>query len=191
MTCQSSSQSLLAQYLRWAQTFRVPLGFVAVLFFVLSMDPNPSRLILGSIIGFLGILMRFWSAGYLHKARTLTTAGPYRFTRNPLYFGSLIMLIGLSITGGSWIAGAFFLLLFGLIYIPTMLREESELRQGFQETFNQYARIVPRFFPRVTHYPSNGQSFSLRQVSQNREYSAFFGYLLVLLVIWLKLYLQQ
>lgn len=190
MTDPCSSESLLTRYLKWAQTFRVPLGFIAVLLFVLQMDPKPSLLILGSIIGFVGILLRFWSAGYLQKARTLTTAGPYRFTRNPLYFGSLIILIGLSITGGSWIAGVVFLILFSLIYVPTMLREESELRQGFQETFERYARAVPRFFPRVTHYPSSGQSFSMRQAFQNREYSAFFGYLLVLLVICLKFYLR-
>jgi len=191
MTDRSASQPLVAQYLQWAQTFRVPLGFVAVLLFVLRMDPKPGLLLLGSVIGFVGILVRFWSAGYLHKARTLTTAGPYRFTRNPLYFGSLIMLIGLSITGGSWMAGAVFLILFGLIYIPTMLREESELRQGFQEAFDHYAKAVPRFFPRLTGYPTNGQSFSIRQAFQNREYSAFGGYLLVLLVICLKLYLRQ
>ncbi len=186
-----ASLPLRMQYLHWAQKFRVPLGFLAVLVFVLLMEPRVPLLIAGSGIGFCGLLFRFWAAGYLHKARTLTTAGPYRFTRNPLYFGSFIMLIGLAVTSGSWISGLVFVLLFALIYIPTMLREEDELRRGYQESYDRYAAAVPRFLPRHTRYPSSGQTFRFGQAFKNREQSAFFGYLLVLLVISLKLFLRR
>jgi protein-S-isoprenylcysteine O-methyltransferase Ste14 len=187
----TSILSFSERYLFWAQKFRVPLGALAVSLFVLLMDPTPRLLLIGAIVGIGGILIRFWAAGYLHKARTLTTAGPYRYTRNPLYLGSFILLIGLAITGGSWIAGLVCILLFVLIYYPTMLREETELRQGFKENFDHYVAKVPRFFPRPTGFPSSDQSYCFQQALRNREYSAFFGFLTVLLLIGLKLYLKK
>ncbi len=183
--------SFFDRYLFWAQKFRVPLGALAVSVFVVLMDPTPRLLSIGAMVGLIGISIRFWAAGYLHKARTLTTAGPYRYTRNPLYLGSFVLLIGLAITGGSWIAGLVCITLFALIYYPTMLREEAELSNGFKEEYDRYVRIVPRFFPRFTSFPSSGQSFRFRQALRNREYSAFFGFLAVLLLIGLKLYLKK
>ena len=41
--------------------------------------------------------MRFWAAGHLHKNVDLVTSGPYRFTRNPLYLGRLLIFSGLAV----------------------------------------------------------------------------------------------
>src|SRR3954452_5183776 len=44
----------------------------------------------GLSIALAGLAVRSWAAGTLHKVRSLTTSGPYRHMRNPLYFGSFL-----------------------------------------------------------------------------------------------------
>ena len=45
----------------------------------------------------LGLLLRAWAAGCLAKNQRLATGGPYAFTRNPLYIGTLLVALGLTI----------------------------------------------------------------------------------------------
>jgi hypothetical protein len=48
-----------------------------------------------------GILLRALASGYVKKNEELTTSGPYAYTRNPLYLGSLIMAVGFAIAARS------------------------------------------------------------------------------------------
>ncbi len=66
--------------------YRVRLGYplaVAVLFFA---RPTLRSIFYGAIIGVVGLAIRAWAAGYLHKQEILTVTGPYAYTRNPLVF---------------------------------------------------------------------------------------------------------
>jgi len=45
----------------------------------------------------IGLWVRARAAGHLHKQEILTVTGPYAFTRNPLYLGSFILMIGAAI----------------------------------------------------------------------------------------------
>ena len=51
----------------------------------------------------LGLFIRAMAAGFIHKEKQLTTTGPYAFTRNPLYFGSFFLGLGITIAGGQWL----------------------------------------------------------------------------------------
>jgi len=46
------------------------------------------------VVAACGELLRLWAAGHLEKSREVTTSGPYRFTRHPLYMGSTLIGIG-------------------------------------------------------------------------------------------------
>jgi protein-S-isoprenylcysteine O-methyltransferase Ste14 len=71
-----------------------------------------------------------------------------------------------------------------------MRREEQELRQHHGAAFDEYARTVPLFLPRLSarKLPTAGSgAFSFAQYKKNQEYRAAIGFLLVLIVfvvIW-------
>jgi hypothetical protein len=83
--------------------------------------------------------------------------------------------------------------MFFAIYVPVIRDEESFLRQKFPE-FDQYARRVPRMFPRIlptsaTREPSAGFSFDLYR--KHREYNALLGALAMLAGLVLKMILSK
>jgi protein-S-isoprenylcysteine O-methyltransferase Ste14 len=170
-----------------AQRYRVTAGFLAGMVFLYMSEPTLRLYAIGALISLLGIGVRFWAAGHLRKARELTTSGPYSHTRNPLYVGSFLMLLGFTLAGGSWIAGILVLVLFIIFYVPTVYREEIELRRGFPEEFDRYSSQVPRFMPRLTPYSRTPASFCLDQLIRNREYNSLIGCVIGYIMIYIKL----
>lgn len=172
-------------FARW----RVRLGyFLAVILLVLAR-PTPKSIAIGGLVGLVGLAIRAYAAGYLHKQDVLTTTGPYSYTRNPLYFGSSFLALGAALAMRSWIAGALLLVYFALVYSFVMSREEGELRGHHGEAFEVYAASVPLFFPSLRpQNPSafDSASFSWAQYKKNHEYEAFFGLLVLLFTLLVK-----
>lgn len=97
----------------------------------------------------IGEMIRIWAAGSIVKTKELTISGPYAYTRNPLYLGSFLTILGFGILGQTlWLSliGSF---LFYIIYKRTILKEEESLTERFGKPFEDYLCKVPRFFPRV------------------------------------------
>ncbi len=165
-------------FTRW----RVRLGYPLALTVFWFARPVPPRILLGAIVGAAGLTIRAYAAGHLHKQETLTVTGPYAYTRNPLYLGSAILTLGLAVAAHSWIAAAILLGYFALFYSVVMRREEEELRRRFGPVFDNYARTVPLFLPRLTRAHGEGKrgAFSWAQYGKNREYQAAIGFVLVL-----------
>jgi protein-S-isoprenylcysteine O-methyltransferase Ste14 len=105
-----------------------------------------------------GMGLRVWAAGFAGRHTRsqniegikLITAGPYAHIRNPIYFGSVILGLGMVLLIGDRrlllpCALTFLALYFGLI--PA---EEEFLSQKFQEEYVAYCRHVPRLFPRLS-----------------------------------------
>lgn len=122
--------------------------------FVILARPTPLLLAIGGGIAFLGTAIRAWAAGCIKKDRELTTTGPYAHTRNPLYLGSFLIGIGVTMAGGWWIFTALFVLFFFLVYRRTMKNEEALLEREFGEPYRRYRAAVPRLLPRLTPYRS-------------------------------------
>ncbi len=171
-----------SRYATWAARWRVPLGFVMALAFVLLSKPTLQFIIIGGSIALLGLGLRALAAGYLEKGRVLATRGPYRYTRNPLYLGSFLMGVGFAVAAVSWILGLAFFTFFILIYWPVMRREEEELRRQFGESFDRYAASASLFFPRfkksaaVTEESHLADKFCWERYRRNHEYEAAIGY---------------
>ncbi len=131
-----------------ARRIRVPLGFVfAVLYFWLAR-PTWTFIALGAIGIVPGLLIRALASGHVRKNEALATSGPYAYTRNPLYLGSLLIGIGFAVAARSWWVGVVLVVMFFAIYVPVIRDEEAFLRQRFPE-FEEYARRVPRMFPSI------------------------------------------
>src|SRR5689334_7030586 len=169
---------------------RVRIGYILAVVVLYLSRPSPRPILIGACVDLLGLAIRSYAAGYLHKQAVLTTTGPYARTRNPLYFGSSILALGASIAMNSWHSAALLLLYFALVYTLVMRREEIELRGHHGAEFDAYANSVPLFFPRLTapkHPAAVAGSFSWSQYRKNHEYQAALGFLfllLVLVVIW-------
>jgi protein-S-isoprenylcysteine O-methyltransferase Ste14 len=168
-----------------AKRIRVPAGFVfAVLYFWLAR-PDKASLWQGSILVAVGLAIRTLASGYVRKNQELATTGPYAYTRNPLYLGSLILAVGFAwISRSLWILGGV-LLMFFAIYLPVIADEEKFLRGRFPE-FEGYSKAVPRIYPRFTAYAKGASKFSWALYMKHREYNALAGSLALLAVMALK-----
>src|SRR5438067_5727131 len=145
----------MASWSRIARRIRVPLGFAFAALYLWLAHPTLTSLLVGCLVALPGLVMRALSSGHIKKNEELTTSGPYGYTRNPLYLGSLILAIGFAIASRSWVIAAVIVALFFVIYLPVIRAEETFLRQQFPE-FDEYASNVPRLFPRLTSYRSGG-----------------------------------
>lgn len=164
----------MSDWPRIARRIRVPLGFAFAAFYLWIAHPTWSSIVLGTLVAIPGIALRALASGHVKKNEELTTSGPYAYTRNPLYLGSLIMAIGFAIAARSpWVV----LLIVGMffaIYLP-VIRSEEEFLRGTFPAFDGYAQNVPRLFPRWRPFERTPGAFSPPLYWQHREYNAVLG----------------
>jgi protein-S-isoprenylcysteine O-methyltransferase Ste14 len=171
---------------RIARRIRVPLGFAFTVVYLWLARPTMISLISGSLVLLPGLILRGLASGHVQKDKQLTTSGPYAYTRNPLYLGSLMLAAGFAIAARSWWVVAIMLLMFAVIYVPVIAGEERYLRQTFPG-YEDYARHVPRMLPRLTSYASQQSAYSSARYWKHREYQATMGCALVLALLVVKL----
>ena len=178
----------MAEWSRIARRIRVPLGFVlAVLYFWLAR-PTWAFIAFGAILIVPGLLIRALASGHVRKNEALATSGPYAYTRNPLYLGSLLMGVGFAVAARSWWIGVALVVMFFAIYLPVIRDEEKFLRSKFSE-FNDYAGKVPRMLPLVlpAHVGEPGGGFSMALYVKHREYNALSGALGLIAALVMKM----
>ncbi len=86
---------------RIARRIRIPLGFLSAAFFVWLARPTRTSLLAGALVMLPGLVLRGLASGHVQKDKQLTTSGPYAYTRNPLYLGSLLLAAGFAIAARS------------------------------------------------------------------------------------------
>ncbi len=173
---------------RIAKRIRVPMGFVVAALFLWLARPSVLTMLVSLLLVVPGVWLRAYAAGYVRKNAELTTTGPYGYTRNPLYLGSLSIALGFGVASGNWMILVGIALLFAAIYIPTIQGEEEFLRATFHG-FNDYAARVPRLLPRLSAAGSNQDAgaFSRKLYLHHREYNAVMGAGAIYLALALKL----
>ncbi|HXW90219.1 MAG TPA: isoprenylcysteine carboxylmethyltransferase family protein [Terriglobales bacterium] len=176
----------MANWPQMARRIRVPTGFAFAMVYWWLAQPDRASWLWGALVILPGLGIRAFASGHLEKNERLATTGPYAYTRNPLYLGSLILAAGFTIAARSlWIAGIL-LILFLAIYLPVMREEECDLRQRFPE-FLDYQREVPRLIPLGKRYRRNSVRFSWELYLKHREYNAAIGSLAMLAALLAKL----
>jgi protein-S-isoprenylcysteine O-methyltransferase Ste14 len=180
----------MGEWSQIARRIRVPLGFLfAVLYFWLAR-PTWRSMVLGAIGVAAGLLVRALASGHVRKNEALATSGPYAYTRNPLYLGSLLMGMGFCVAARSWWVGVALVVMFVAIYLPVIRDEEAFLRRTFPE-FEEYARLVPRMLPRITPHSGHEKEcpagFSWDLYLKHREYNALLGALGMMAALIVKM----
>jgi protein-S-isoprenylcysteine O-methyltransferase Ste14 len=180
----------MVSWSRIATRMRVPLGFVLATAYLWFARPAWPWIQAGSVLVAVGLAVRAAASGHIRKNRELTTTGPYSYTRNPLYLGSILIAAGFAMAARNpWIALAA-AAMFIAIYLPVIRAEESYLRSVFPG-YDDYARHVPRFFPRIRPYRSGDSGieggYARELYLKHREYNAALGSLLMMAAVILKL----
>jgi protein-S-isoprenylcysteine O-methyltransferase Ste14 len=136
----------------------------------------------------LGLVIRALASGHVRKNEALATTGPYAYTRNPLYLGSLLIGIGFALAARSWWVGGVLVVMFLAIYVPVIRGEEKFLREKFPD-FEEYARRVPRMLPRLAAAKSSDEmgGFSTELYLKHREWNALLGSALLIAALILKM----
>jgi protein-S-isoprenylcysteine O-methyltransferase Ste14 len=178
------------RYADMVARLRVPSGFLIVVVFAVFSHPTAGSLAIGLPVSVLGLGLRAWAAGSLVKNQRLATGGPYAYTRNPLYVGTLLVAAGLAIACRSLGLGALFAAVFLLVYLPVIQLEEQHLRRLFPE-YAAYAEQVPALCPRLTPFPQrNPNPFRVGLYLSNKEYQAGVGFLAGVLFLLCKMLSQ-
>lgn len=171
--------------LRWVR-WRARLGFPLAVACLWLARPAAGSIVAGAIIAAAGLAVRASAAGHLRKGETVAMSGPYARTRNPLYFGSALLAAGLVAASRSWAVAALVAGYYLAMYPFLMRREERELSARFGEEFDEYARSVPLFWPRLrTGSGAGGMQFSWKRYAHNREYQTAMGTAALLLGLWI------
>lgn len=178
-----------------ARRIRVPLGFAFAAVFLWLARPTWQSMLGSVLLVMPGLWLRGYAAGYVRKNSELTTTGPYAYTRNPLYLGSMMIAFGFAAGSGRWMIVVALAALFLAIYVPTIVSEEEFLRGQFPG-FDAYATKVPRLLPRLTPAKTDARAqgatgnFSKQLYLHHREYNSAMGaaaiYAALAVLLWLK-----
>lgn len=172
---------------------RIRLGAVwlLVLPFLWFARPTPLSLAVGGAVALLGGAIRGWAAGHIRKDSTLTVSGPYAHVRNPLYVGSFLVGLGVTLAGAQPIFVVLFLSFYLLVYSRTAVDEARLLEERYGDAYQAYASQVPLFIPRPTPWYPEGdrarKSFSTSLYRMNKEWEAGLGIVAGMLFLTLKM----
>ncbi len=138
-----------------------PIPFLLLM--VVFARPTLPSLLGGFAVVLLGEAIRFWGVSIAGaETRTtgtvggtyLITTGPFAYVRNPLYFGNMLVYLGVGIMSMAlfpWLP-LLAVLWFVFQYSLIIADEEEYLRTRFGEDYTVYCRNVRRFVPRLSPY---------------------------------------
>lgn len=144
----------------------VVLGLVVLVVWVpasiADLEPGPF-LFPGLAIACIGLAVYIWTVWTfafigrgtpvpLDPPRTLVIRGLYRFVRNPMAFGFLLILIGEAVAFNAPEILAYAAVLGVSIHLFIVFVEEPGLKRRFGPPYEEYRRSVPRWLPRLSAF---------------------------------------
>lgn len=116
------------------------------------------RQLAGAFVSAVGLLIACWCMGaFIFVGRGMPTAvdppkrlvvhGLYRFLRNPMYSGVLLIIFGEAVCCGSALLAIYAALVWLALHVFVVRYEEPTLRRRFGEFYVRYCRDVPRWIP--------------------------------------------
>jgi protein-S-isoprenylcysteine O-methyltransferase Ste14 len=120
-------------------------------------------------------------------ANALVDGGMFAHSRNPLYVGNLLIILGLALVHNGWAMYLIALPLFLFVYAAIVSAEEEYLNARFGDAYTEYCRRVPRWLPSL-----RGLSKTIREGDFDwlkvlrKEYGTPFAWMsgFLLLLVW-------
>lgn len=108
----------------------------------------------------LGICIILWCAvDFVYKGKgtpvpldppkELVVTGLYRFSRNPMYIGALLVQVGNLIWFGAFNQGIYWFFIFIGFSLFIRANEEPYLRKTYGQVYEDYCQAVPRWIPKI------------------------------------------
>lgn len=172
----------------------IPIIILAILF----AQPTVTSLLFGGCVALTGEFLRTYGVAYIGTiSRTrsysngqLVQEGPFALLRNPLYFGNLVLSVGLALMCNvNWLP-ALVVVVFYAQYIPVVAWEERKLTHIFGESYSRYCETVPnRWFPslqriRATSLYAAPQSWGPALKSEKRTLTSVIAYFAIMTVLF-------
>ena len=168
--------------------YRSLVGIITLAVVLVLAAPSARSIVIGFFFMMLGMFFRAWSSGYINKDKELATEGPYSLTRNPLYFGNLLIGTGIAVASNNWTAA----LICALYYFPfftfLIAIERKRMKRRFGERYEEWARQANLFFPKIKKV--RNFNFNISYYMRNREYRVLFYSLIIIAVMVVK-YLRK
>ena len=177
-------ERLLIALSRW----RIQLGFCFAIAALPCARPTWQSYVTFLPLVIAGVMLRAWARGHLDRAERVCTGGPYRLMRHPLYVGSFLMGLGVTLMALPWFFVPLYAVVFLVMYVPKAIREEAYLASRFGDAYAVYANAVGAIMPRFGHtvVPEDIRShFEWRRVWRHREWHTWIGVAAVLVSVWL------
>ncbi|MBX3178672.1 MAG: isoprenylcysteine carboxylmethyltransferase family protein [Candidatus Hydrogenedentes bacterium] len=130
----------------------LPPCFAILVGFYLNDSHNALFWAAGLALFAAGVLVRVWAQMHLHYRlrvrKNLTTTGPYRFVRNPIYIANTAMLLALTIISGLLWFLPFMLAWCAAVYTFVVRREEAHLAEKYGTPYRAFLESTPRWLPK-------------------------------------------
>ena len=119
-----------------------------------DMNPSPpmistKRLLIGLAVALPGELLRVWASGHIDKRREITTSGPYRFVRHPMYSAFWLLACAQAALIPNWVAGFSGIVGWGILFFMRVGREEQLMTDTFGDEYRAYMGRTKRVIPWV------------------------------------------
>lgn len=108
----------------------------------------------GELLVAVCVVGRVYCTAFLggHKNQTLISSGPFSVSRNPLYFCSFVGICGIALMSNRLVLIALIPILFSVVYLALIAREEATLQRLFGVDYATYCAATPRFWPRFAPF---------------------------------------
>jgi protein-S-isoprenylcysteine O-methyltransferase Ste14 len=164
--------------------YRSLIGIVCLIVVLWLATPNAGAIFIGFFFLMVGMFFRAWSSGYIDKDRELATEGPYSLTRNPLYFGNLLIGAGIAIGSNNWVTALICAGYYLFFFTFLIAIERKRMKARFGSRYEEWAKGANLFFPRIKRVEKF--NFNIALYMKNREYRVLFYSLFVIAVLVIK-----
>jgi len=164
--------------------YRSFIGILCLIAVLRLATPNARSIFIGFFFMMIGMFFRGWSSGYIDKDKELAVDGPYSLTRNPLYFGNLLIGSGIAVACNNLPSLLIFLVYYFTFFTFLIAVERKRLRKRFGSRYDEWAKQANLFFPKIKKIKKF--NFNIAYYMKNREYRVLFYSFFVIAVLIIK-----
>lgn len=135
--------------------------YVFAFFWMQNENERPEVFIFGLALVIAAFLLRLWAQLHLHYRlkvkKILTTTGPYKYVRNPIYISNIMLLAGYVLMSELvWFVPVS--IFYGyIVYHIVVAYEEHHLQEKYGMPYVEYLERVPRWMPNISFHHTGAQ----------------------------------